>query len=103
MKIKIIFSILLTFLVIPAFNQINSAIDSLERVLRTANEDTLKVNSLTLLCKQYIYISDFENAMKNAESALKLADKLRFKKGKANAYNYIGSIYDEKSNYPEAL
>ncbi len=88
---------------ISAFAQNNTVIDSLELDLKAAKEDTVKVNILNSLSRQYFDISDYELAMKNSESALALADKINYKRGKANAYNAIGIIYDDQGNYPEAL
>ena len=103
MKVKIILSTIALTITFGAFGQNNTVIDSLEFVLKTAKEDTVKVNSLNLLCWQYIDISDYEIAMKNAEYALVLADRLKYKKGIADSYNNIGIMHKLQSNYPEAL
>ncbi len=103
MKVKIILATIALNLIFGAFGQNNSVIDSLVLDLKTAKEDTTKVNSLYSLSKQYRNISDFEKAMQYAESALTLADKINYKIGKANAYNLIGNLYIYTSNYPEVL
>lgn len=94
MNIKIILSALFLSLMGSAFGQNNTAIDSLELVILTANEDPVKVNCLISLCKQYRNISDFEYAMQYAESTLAMDDRLKYKKGKADVYNAIGIVYD---------
>ena len=103
MKIKIILSTIAFTVILGVFGQNISVNDSLELVLKTAKEDTVKVNNLYSLSKQYRNISNFEKAMQYAESALVLADKINYKRGKANAYNIIGNLYIYTSNYPEAL
>ena len=103
MRIKIILSVLLLSLMTSAIGQNNTVIDSLVLVLKTAKEDTVKVINLNLLCWQYIGIRDYEIAMKNAESALLLAGKLEYKKGKAVAYITLAAICRRQGKYPEAV
>ncbi|MBA3665215.1 MAG: tetratricopeptide repeat protein [Bacteroidetes bacterium] len=96
--------LLLTFNIqfITSFAQQNTR-DSLLAVLKTAKEDTNKVNILNSLSKQLWKTNDFEQAKKQAGSALTLAQKLNFKAGEANAYNNFGIISDYHGDYPEAL
>jgi signal transduction histidine kinase/predicted negative regulator of RcsB-dependent stress response len=86
-----------------AFGQDNAVIDSLKNVLRTAEEDTTKVNNLLSIYEEYWKISDNDNAMRYAESALLLANTLDYKKGIAKSYARIGFIYALQAKYPEAL
>lgn len=94
----------------------NRTIDSLLVVLKTAKEDTTKVKTLNLLCRQYNNTSDYDKGMKYADSALDLANQLlnaetkektavkqTARKEIANAYYYKAFIYNIKSNYSEAL
>src|SRR5210317_1794304 len=103
MKAKIILSIIALTVIFGAFGQSSSVIDSLELVLKTAKEDTVKVNRLNLLSEEYRNISDFENAMQYAESSLGLADRLNYNKGIADSYTNIGLVYYDQGNFPEAL
>ena len=88
--------------------KLNRTIDSLLNSLKTAKEDTNKVNTLNNLSKKITNTGDYEKAKKYANDALILSQKIKpiaigFKKGKANAYNIIGNIYYYQGNYPEAL
>ena len=103
MKIKIILSFTAFTLLFGAFGQNNSAIDSLENILKTAKADTAKVNILNALSSQYERISDYKMSIQYAESALELATTLNYKKGIASSYNNIGSGHEVQGNYPEAL
>jgi len=78
-------------------------IDSLLKVLKTAGEDSSKVNSLNSLSTQLWQIGDYDRAKRYADDALTLSQKINYKKGKATAYNNIGVIYDYQGHYSEAL
>ena len=78
-------------------------IDSLLIVLKTAKEDSGKVNNMANLGSQFGMSGDYAKAKQYADSALKLAERLNFKKGKALAYNILGTVDYNKGNYPEAL
>ncbi len=81
-------------------------IDSLQRVLQTAKEDTNKVNTLNMLSQ---YMGNDSVALMYAKQALSLAEKLDFKSGEANAYSNIAiasihtSRQDALKNYFSAL
>src|SRR5450755_3746426 len=84
--------------------QVNKNIDSLFSVLRTAREDTSKVNTLNFLSRQLrAERSDYLQAKKYAEDALALSEKLSFKKGIANADNNIGYNNWSLGSYPEGI
>src|SRR3989304_6480075 len=57
-----------------------SKVDSLLTVLKTAKEDTNKVNTLNDLFNEYIY-SEPQQALEYAQQALKIAEKIDWKKG----------------------
>jgi serine phosphatase RsbU (regulator of sigma subunit) len=78
-------------------------IDSLQNILKTAKEDTIKVNTLNLLGKELVASADYEKAMDYYNQGKQLAEKLVYKKGIAISYNNIGIIYMNQGNYPEAL
>jgi two-component system sensor histidine kinase UhpB len=90
-------------LFISAYTQHQNKIDSLINVLKTAVEDTNKVNLLNALCKQVVQTSNYLEAKKYANEALHLSEKINFKKGVANAYNNFGVISWYEGNYSEAL
>lgn len=104
-KILIVISILSIAGIFHQSSYAQSArVDSLLSVLKTAKDDTNKVNTLNSLSEFAGWrVSDYENAMYYAQNAKLLAEKLRFKKGIASAYGNIGIINYYEGNYPEAL
>ena len=80
-----------------------SKIDSLRPIIKTAKEDTYKVNRLNGLSWAYINIGSYETSLHYSNSALQLASKLNFKNGSAYAYNNIGIAYYYQANYPKTL
>ncbi len=78
-------------------------IDSLITVLKTAIEDTSRVNTLNTLSRQYSNIGDYEPALQYAQQALQQSEKLLYKNGAGAAYNNIGVVYWNKSNFESAL
>jgi adenylate cyclase len=78
-------------------------IDSLQAVLKTAKEDTSKVNMLNAITTEKINVGDYTEARKYADEALALAEKIGFKKITADSYNIIGTVYRMLSDYPKAL
>lgn len=98
----------------PCHGQHPHSVDSLVNALKLAKEDTLKLNGLDELCSILIRNSDFDLAMKYAEEAQVLSDKLiaqttdsyllkRIYRVKINFYNNIGIIYRQQGNYAEAM
>jgi signal transduction histidine kinase/Flp pilus assembly protein TadD len=103
MNLKNVLTCLAFTIMFGGFGQNNAVIDSLENILKTAKADTAKVIVLNSLSKQYKNISDFEKAMQYAEPALALAEKLNYKKGKADVYNSIGRRYLSIGNFQKAM
>jgi serine phosphatase RsbU (regulator of sigma subunit) len=68
-------------------------IDSLWQVLAVSKEDTNKINSLNEIASKLLESGVYGSADSAAREALKLADKLDYKKSKATSYNKIGRIY----------
>ena len=77
-------------------------VDSLQKVLKTAHDDTNKVKTLIDLSKKYSG-SDLNNALKYANEAIALSDKLQFANGKGFALKSIGIAQYTKGNYADAL
>ena len=102
MNQRIIFwlNILLLFSV-TAFAQ-QDPVDSLKKALTTAAEDTNKVNLLIELSGKYLNTVP-EQALKYAEEAKTLAEKLSYHRGKGYALKKVGQVHNIKSNYVEAL
>jgi tetratricopeptide (TPR) repeat protein len=77
--------------------------DSLLRVLKTAKEDTNKVNTLNLLSRQYSNTGLYEQAKNYAEQAQSVSEKIDFKIGLGNAISNIGVAYWHQGVYEKAL
>lgn len=66
--------------------------DSLINTLKTAKEDTNKVNILNDLSRQYQGTGDFTEALSYAEKSLELAQKLNYSIGIGNALSSRGGV-----------
>ena len=100
MKQKLFF-FLYIFFSISAFAQ-QSKIDSLKRLLSSSKEDTIKVNALNKLAF-ILQGNNPDEAMGYGKEALSLSEKLKYDKGKADAYNEIGLSFYNKGEYDSAL
>lgn len=102
MKIKLILSVFV-FLIFHSFGfSQNNEIDSLLTVLKTAKEDTSKVNILNNLFTQYEFL-DSEKAKTSLDEAFALAKKIDYKKGLAVTYGNLGDFAENHADYTEAL
>lgn len=77
--------------------------DSLAAVLKTAADDSFKVNILTSLADELWQKGEYEPAMNYAEQAKTLSEKINYKKGKATAFINSALIYWKQGDYPKAL
>jgi signal transduction histidine kinase/CheY-like chemotaxis protein len=80
----------------------DAKIDSLKALLKTANDDTIKVNILLDLSKR-LYSLDPDESIRLGNQANDLADAAGFKKGVAYALKNIGLAYYTKGKYSETL
>lgn len=80
----------------------NRLTDSLNAVLKTSTEDTLKVNTLIALSGSLLK-SNIEQALLYATEAKSLAEKLNYKRGQAYSLKSIGMSYYFQGNYIETL
>ena len=78
-----------------------SKMDSLFAALKTAKEDTNKVNLLFQVSEEQV--PESPDILKYAQQSLALAEKLNYKKGIANALNNIGYAYDMHGQIEKAL
>lgn len=85
------------------FSQKQGTIDSLQTLLKTAREDSTKVNLLNDLSWELISIGDYTKAAEQANEALQLSEKINSKKDIALSLNSIGIIYWYQGDYPKAL
>jgi tetratricopeptide (TPR) repeat protein len=106
--------IFLAFILPPSLNaQTLQKIDSLEKILETKKEDTSLVKLLDNISWEYRGIQAYEKAIYHANQALLIAAKLMkgekgkikfaLSRGMANAYNNLGVIYNDKSDYTTSL
>ena len=82
--------------------QQNHKVDSLQKLIASAPDDSNKVNALIDLSKEFLDIKT-EDALKYANQAKDLADKINFLNGKAWALKKIGQSYNIQSDYVNAL
>jgi two-component system, NarL family, sensor histidine kinase UhpB len=80
----------------------NRRVDSLLKVIKTANEDTTKVNTLNFLAIEF-KSNNPDTAIYFAKQAQALAIKIKYNMGIANAYWIIGSASNNLGNYELAL
>ncbi len=78
-----------------------SVTDSLKRLLPAA-KDTVKVKLLSDLCWEYRFISA-DTALQYGNKALELAKGIGYPRGIAQAYNDLGIIYIDRSEYGKAI
>ena len=98
-RIAILLSLILVFMY--ARSQ-HSKTDSLYKAFSKATEDTVRVNILNELYKEYQF-NDPEKALKFSLQALKLAEKINFPKGTASSLNNIGFYYYNQDSGSKAL
>ncbi len=91
------------FLIVNDSYAQNNRIDSLQKALQTAKEDTNKVNTFNAMSRQLYLTSNYDTALYYAGKAKILAEHLSFQKGIAEAYRNIGNASSSKGNYAEAL
>jgi serine phosphatase RsbU (regulator of sigma subunit)/Tfp pilus assembly protein PilF len=80
-----------------------SKIDSLESILKTSQEDTVKVNALNALSRELRNTGNYPGSKQYALQAEQLSKNANFLKGETMALNNIGLIYDFQGDYPAAL
>src|SRR5690242_2496830 len=83
-------------------NAQDNAIDSLNKVLKGAKEDTSKVSTLNALSKKY-FATKPEESVRIGMSARDLAKKLNFSQGLALALKNIGIGYYQQGIYVDAI
>ena len=96
--------IIVLFTLILALQQTSSAqdkIDSLLAVLKTAGEDTNRVNALNLLSYELLY-SNIDTTIYLSNQAKDLSEKLNYSKGNAGAYLRLGQAYNNLGSYDQS-
>jgi serine phosphatase RsbU (regulator of sigma subunit) len=77
--------------------------DSLYNILKTAKEDTARVNAWNDIGWELYLESNYAQSDSISKCALQLAQKIDFKKGQSTAYRNIGLIDDKKGKYSDAI
>ena len=101
---KTIIKITAYLLVGLLFTTLTSAdkIDSLKKVIETADHDTTRIKALNQLGWKVMY-SNPDTAIILSKQALYLSEKTEDQKNKAKTLNNLGVYYWIKSDYPTAL
>lgn len=104
MKKTLLFLIAFSHILLPVIGKgQNQILDSLQAVLRTAKEDTTKVNTLNELSWQHKDLGDYDVALKYADEAMLIAKQINYTIGIATSYSRHGQVYQNQGNYSEAL
>jgi len=77
-------------------------LDSLHQLIKTATQDTIRINTLNQLCREY-WFNDPDKAMGFGNKALSITEKTKYYKGKGDSYNNIATVHLIQGNYPIAL
>jgi signal transduction histidine kinase len=95
MKISLTIFFLLISSLLYSQKRDQARISSLNKALTEAKQDTVRVNILNNLSQAYVRINPDEG-IRYANSALFLAQSLKWKKGIRNAYESLGDNYGKK-------
>lgn len=101
----LLLSLLLTLAYSPTFAQSKvgqARLDSLLAQLPRTRPDTIRVSLLNEISYSY-YRSNPNEGLNYANQALTLANQWSWKRGMADAYNWLGASYGAKADYPKAL
>ncbi|MDQ3192206.1 MAG: tetratricopeptide repeat protein [Bacteroidota bacterium] len=80
----------------------NPVADSLITELKTAKEDSNKVNTLFELIGQY-YSSDADTSIIICKNALSISEKINYKTGMAEAFNWLAYFLNHRGDISQAL
>jgi len=91
------------FAAISFVNARNLNSDSLQKVLKSAKDDSVKVNALNALSNLYFQRSDYSKSLYCGKQAQSLAEKIGFKKGLADSYYNLGRYHKYQGNFSLSL
>ena len=97
---KKIFLLLVFILFVMGISAQIPQVDSLNKLLASTREDTVKVMALARLS---FYDQSFQHGLDLAQKGLALARKIKYKRGEAACFQQIGNQYNMISNWPVAL
>jgi len=98
---KIFVIVKLVVLATTAYCQ-QSATDSLLKLVNNGKEDSVKVNALLALNREYLGTSPTE-AIRYAQLAKELSEKIHYNRGRAYAFKGLGLVYVMQGKYVEAI
>lgn len=98
-KSSLLFSIMFALLRISAAQ--NNTVDSLQAILKTASQDTNKVNILNALSYELLY-NNTDTTIYYATLAKDLSEKLNYSNGAASAYLRLGQAYNNLGSYDQS-
>jgi len=93
---------LLFFAVAVSLSAQQGAIDSLTRMMKTEQNDTMRYVQYDLLATAYLE-TKLDSSLYYAGKALEIARGLKLKLSEANTLGKIGYVQQNKGNYPESL
>jgi len=99
---KITLTILLLSLTAIGFGQTRHDIDSLQRQLRRAKDDTSKINTEIRL-SFYYRLGNTDSALFYGQKALKQSEKIKYLNGQVVACGFIAVTLEQLGDLPEAL
>ena len=100
-KVRIPLFLCFLLMTIQVFTQDQVKVDSLEKLIRKAKSDTVKIDLLNQLFIAYIN-SDTSLARDFANRAFRLSRKSGYNKGIADYYNHLANLNVARENYRQA-
>ncbi len=94
--------IFLSFFFIASMSAQKNVLDSLLQVLSKATNDSAKMNASNDVAWE-LSNSDTKKAMQYALAALDIAKRIKSQKGLSDCYNTFGTIYENSSDYRNAI
>jgi adenylate cyclase len=84
-----------------SFSQ-ETKIDSLNKILRGAMHDTVRVQTLMALAEEH-YLSSPAHAVKDCEEARTLSEKINYADGMSSSYGWLAFLYEQEGDINKAL
>lgn len=95
--------IILGKLIFTSQTYAGNEIDSALSILSTQKLDSNKVNTLNFLCWKYSDLGQNEKTLQYANEAVRIAEKINFKRGERAARNEIAIVYINTAAYEKAI
>ncbi len=99
---RLTLTILFLSLAIIGFGQTRDVVNSFQKALHTAKDDTGKINAKIMLC--FIYrLGNTDSALFYGREALKESEKINYLKGEVKALGFMAVTTEQLGDLPEAL